>query len=73
MSVLKKKGATRRKQLSIRISAELYARIDRVRAAAKAGGMVFEIAEQLEPSIEKIVKLAERELGMKPDDGGTTT
>ncbi len=70
MAVLKKKGTARRKQLSIRISAELAERIDKVRAAAKDGGMVFEIAEQLEPAIEKIVKQAERELGITGEGGG---
>lgn len=64
MSVLKKKGSARRKQLSIRISAELAERIDTVRTTAKSGGMVFEMAEQLEPAIERIVKQAERELGI---------
>ena len=72
MAVLKKKGTARRKQLSIRISAELAERIDKVRTTAKSGGMVFEIAEQLEPTIEKIVKQAERELGLICDGGGDT-
>lgn len=64
MAVLKKKGSARRKQLSIRISAELAERIDAVRTTAKSGGLVFEMAEQLEPAIERIVKQAERELGI---------
>lgn len=72
MAVLKKKGTARRKQLSIRISAELAERIDAVRTTAKAGGMVFEIAEQLEPTIEKIVRQAERELGITIDGVGST-
>lgn len=69
MSVLKKKGSARRKQLSIRVSAELAERIDMVRTTAKSGGMVFEIAEQLEPAIERIVKQAERELGILANAG----
>lgn len=76
MAVLKIKGTARRKQLSIRIPSELSERIDVVRALARERRMVFELGEQLEPAIEKIVKQAERELGIKSksdsDDGGTT-
>ena len=69
MAILKKKGAARRKQLSIRISAELSERIESVRNAAKAAGLVFEMAEQVEPQIERIVRQAEKELGITTSDG----
>ncbi len=71
MAILKKKGAARRKQLSIRISAELSERIEAVRNAAKAAGLVFEMAEQVEPQIERIVRQAEKELGIASTDGVT--
>ncbi|EOB3604796.1 hypothetical protein ACHELI_004383 [Vibrio vulnificus] len=59
-----KDGVSKKKPISVKINANLDARIKIVRAAARQQGKRFNMSEDIESYLEKLVKAAEKELGI---------
>ena len=59
-----KDGVSKKKPISVKIDAGLDSRIKIVRAAARSQGKKFNMSEDVETYLEKLVRAAERELGI---------
>jgi hypothetical protein len=59
-----KDGVSKKKPISVKIDAGLDSRIKIVRAAARSQGKKFNMSEDIETYLEKLVRAAEKELGI---------
>jgi|GEM_PF-2265412 len=62
MSVLKPKAADKTRTLSVRLSADLLAQVEALRADAEAAGLVFDVADLVSKSLASAVKAGRLEL-----------
>jgi hypothetical protein len=59
-----KDGASKKKPISVKINASLDSRIKIVRSVARSQGKKFNMSEDIENYLEKLVRSAEKELGI---------
>jgi hypothetical protein len=59
-----KDGVSKKKPISVKIDASLDSRIKIVRSVARSKGKKFNMSEDIETHLEKLVRAAEKELGI---------
>ena len=59
-----KDGVAKKKSISVKINASLDARIKIVRSVARSKGKKFNMSVDIETYLEKLVRSAEKELGI---------
>ncbi len=64
-----KDSASKKKPISVKIDATLDSRIKIVRSVARSQGKRFNMSEDIENHLEKLVRAAEKELGIEYKGG----
>lgn len=64
-----KDGVSKKKPISVKIDANLDSRIKIVRSVARSQGKKFNMSEDIETYLEKLVRAAEKELGIDYKSG----